>query len=420
MPREVQTATSPLNARLPAAPSKSVTHRALIAAALAEGRSTLRTPLHADDSYRTAEGLRQLGLHVADDQAEWIVEGSSGRVPGGGTLDLNESGTSLRLLCAVAALGERSSTLDGVERLRQRPLRPLGEALQRLGAAVEPIDQPLPWRIGGQPVTGERTSIDVSKSSQFASALMMIGPCLPQGLLLELEGPLVSGPYLEITAAVMRAFGARFKRESELCWRFEPSGYQATDFAVDGDHSSASYLLAAPLIAGGCVRVEGLDPESAQADAWFWRAIERFGGRARVAERAIEIEAQGKIPAFDVTMGHAPDLVPTVAMLAALAEGPCSIRDVAHLRFKESDRLEQLASNLNRLGCPATATDDALQIDGSRAEWRAGRVETAGDHRIAMAFALLGLRVPGIEIDDPDCVGKSFPEFWERWEALLA
>ena len=417
MPRSLPLADGPLKARIQVPSSKSVTHRALVAAALAEGDSEIVQPLDARDTRATLSGLEALGIPVSTVAGRWTVRGQGGRIAGGSRLDLEESGTSLRLLTAVAALGTAASRIDGAARLRQRPLGELIATLRTLGARV--VHEGLPLEVGGTPFRGGEVCVDGSRSSQFVSALMLIGPYLEGGLRVRMKPPAVSLPYVELTRAVMRDFGVETIRLEPLTWQVPAGRYRATTFSVEGDHSSASYFMAAPLLVGGCVRVERIDPGSAQADACFPRILERLGARVRSGETWIEIQSDGSVPAFDLSMEHAPDLVPTVAALGLFSDGPSVIRDIAHLRLKESDRIEQLAENLRRLGRPVEVRDDRLEIGESVTELRAARIETAGDHRIAMAFALVGLRVPGLSVDNAVCVDKSNPEFWAAWQSLL-
>lgn len=416
--RAIQPREKPVSARLDAAPSKSVTHRALIAAALAEGRSRVIRPLDADDTRRTAEGLSALGCAVEPGADAWTVHGGGGRIAGGGRLWLGESGTSCRLLAAVAAIGERPSVLDGAPRLQERPIVELTEALEQLGARVAPAKgDRLPLDTGGAPLRGGAVRVRAERSSQFASALMLIGPTLSGGLDLQLVPPAVSLPYVDVTASVLAAFGATVERLEPLRWRIEEGGLSGGDYVVEGDHSSASYFLAAAAVLGGQVSVGHLSPRSAQADARFGEILEQLGCRVERGEDFVSVTGTGSIPAFDLEVGDCPDLVPTLAVLALFAEGPSAMRDVAHLTLKESDRLEVLADNLNRLGRKAEAGTDALVV-GAGGDLRGATIRTASDHRMAMAFAVAGLRLDGIVIDDPDCVSKSNPDFWTDFERL--
>ncbi len=414
--RLIHPARGPLKARLHAVPSKSVTHRALVAAALARGTSLLRSPLEADDTLVTRDGLAQLGFSVRCTPEGWSVEGRAGRVPGGGTLQLGASGTSFRFLAAVAALGEEPSRLDGTPRLRQRPVEELLQALEGLGARVErPPAGSLPLIVGGRAWDPQAARVGVrgARSSQFASALLLVGARRPRGLELVVEPPAVSLPYVELTAHVLRGFGVPVERTGPATWRVPPCDYAGRDFAIEGDHSSASYFFAAAMLLGGSVRLEGLDPYSPQADARFPKALRELGATVRSGEGWIEVEGTGRLPGFEVDLTEAPDLAPTFAALALFAEGTAVLRGVAHLRHKESDRLELVARNLRRLGREAWAEADRLVVRAPAGRLRGGPVETAGDHRIAMAFAVAGLRLGGVVLDDAACVAKSYPRFWD-------
>lgn len=418
--RTIRPAREALDATVDAPPSKSVTHRALVVAALASGPSVLRSALDADDTRRTLNGLEALGVRLAAGSRGWKVEGVSGRVAGGVRLDLGESGTSLRFLVAVAALGAAVSELDGGERLRERPIRELADALCVLGGDVRPGPSTggLPVRAGGRPPRGGRVRVASSRSSQFASALLLVAPRLPEGLELTLDSPVASLPYVELTAAVLSDFGVAVERRGERHFAIARQDYAGRDYAIEGDHSSSSYFLAAACAIGGRVRARGLRASSAQADARLGSLLEALGCEVRRGGDWVEVRGNGRIPPFDLDLRDAPDLVPTVAMLALFAEGPCSIRGVAHLRLKESDRLEVLARNLRTLGRAAVAEADGLRIGEPSFQPCGGRIATASDHRIAMAFAIAGLRQEGVRIQDPGCVAKSNPRFWEQFAEI--
>jgi 3-phosphoshikimate 1-carboxyvinyltransferase len=261
-------------------------------------------------------------------------------------------------------------------------------------------------------------SVSASHSSQFASALLLIGPRLDGGLELRLAPGAVSLPYIELTARVMREFGIDVERPDSLSWRVPSGDYAGRRYEIEGDHSSASYFLAAAAIVGGSVRVERLDPDSEQADACLGEILETLGCTVKRDRTSIEVEGSGRIPPFDLEMSHAPDVVPTLAAIALFADGPCSMRGIAHLRIKESDRLGVLASNFRRLGRGAEATDDALIVAAPEGPLHGATIDTASDHRMAMAFAVAGLRIAGVVIDDPACVSKSNAGFWEDFSRL--
>ena len=418
--RRISTAKRALDASLQAVPSKSVTHRALVAAALATGKSTIRHPLDADDTHVTRGGLAAVGIRIESLPDRWIVHGRSGDVPGGAKVSLQESGTSLRFLLAVAATGTAASRLDGAQRLRERPIRELASALEALGGFVRlGRTGGLPLDAGGRALQGGSVRLPGAPSSQFASALLLIGSRLPGGLDLTIDPPIVSAPYIRLTARVLEQFGVRIERIEEGRWRVEPGEYSGREYSVEGDHSSASYFLAAAAVAGGRVRVAGLAPDSEQADRRLSSILRDLGCTVRTGEDWIEAESdRGSVPGFDLDLADAPDLVPTLAMLALFAEGPSALRGIAHLRAKESDRLEVLAQNLRTLGRVAVAGEDRLEIGPRKAPPRGGTVVTASDHRIAMAFAVAGLAVKGLTLDDAECVAKSNPLFWEQFGEL--
>lgn len=418
--RRINGARKPVDAVLRAMPSKSVTHRALVAAALAGGGSTIHEPLVADDTCITRDGLRELGIEIRSDSDRWVVSGCGGAPRGGGVLSLGESGTSMRFLTAVAAIGGEPSKLDGAPRLRERPMRELASALQALGGSIElgPSDGGLPLRAGGGTLRGGRASLPSDRSSQFASALLLIGSRLPGGIDLTLEPPAVSLPYVVVTERVLADFGVAIERLGERRWQVRPGDYPGREYRVEGDHSSASYFLAAAAVVGGKVRVDGLVPSSAQPDARLGSILEQIGCRVATGPDWVEVEGSGRIPAFDLNMSEAPDLVPTVAILALFADGPCSLSAISHLRHKESDRLEVLARSLEVLGRRTEVTEDVLRIGAMPPRLEAGRISTESDHRMAMAFAIAGLRIPGVELADPDCVSKSNPSFWRQFGEL--
>lgn len=419
-PRTIRPRSAPLDADVRVPGSKSVTHRAVIAAALADGPSVVIAPLVADDTVATRDGLRSLGCAIAEDGDRWRVAGTSGRLPGGGRLDLEQSGSSMRFLAAVAALGKRAAVLDGHPRLRERPMDGLYDALRTIGARIEPPGSglSLPCAIGGAPLSGGTVRVPGDRSSQFASALLLIGARVPGGLTVEVSTELVSAPYVDVTVEVLRAFGVGVESSGSR-FRVEPGSYAGREYVVEGDHSSASCLLAAAAVIGGRVRVDGLRSDSAQPDARMVRLLARLGAEVRPVGGGVEVRARGGIPGFEEDLGEAPDLTPAVAVLALSAAGPCRLTGIAHLQFKESDRLAVLAENLTALGRPTRVADGALAIDPPGPDpLRGTRVRTAGDHRMAMAFAVAGLAVPGVEIDDPECVAKSFPGFWSEFEKL--
>lgn len=384
--------------------SKSVTQRALVLAALADGPSELRGALDCDDSRRLREALRALGTRLDDrEPSRWRVTPGPLRDPGR-TLDCGNAGTTLRFLAALALLLDAPLALDGDEHLRRRPLGDLVDALAALGVAAS-------WggRPGCPPVTLRRTgagaesaTVASGRSSQFASALLLAAPRLPGGLAVRLSGPVVSRPYLALTVECLRAFGVAVEgaaAATEL--RVAPGGPHGTSYVVEGDWSSAAFLLAAARIAGRELRLDNLREDSAQGD----RAIVGLlAGLDRPAPRT-----------FDLC--DCPDLLPPLAAAAAFTPGPTTIAGVAHARIKESDRLAVLAAGFRRAGVRVAELPDGLRLEPG-VDPGTVTLDPHDDHRMAMAFGLLGLRHPGLVVARPECVGKSFPGFWDELRRL--
>ena len=416
--------------------SKSITNRALVCAALARGESLLTGVLDSQDTRVMAAGLAALGIGVIADwsRGEVRVAGAGGTVPAAeATLDCAASGTTIRFLSAVCAIGHGTYRLDGTPRMRKRPIGDLLEALQFLGvdASAESPGGCPPVVIRSRGLQGGAASVRGSTSSQFASGLAMVAPCTSQGMQIQFAGTLVSLPYLDMTRRVMEAFGADCSPEGDRGWRIAPSGYQGRDYAIEPDASAASYFLAAAAITGGSVRVEGLSRRSMQGDVGFADALGRMGCTVAWNEGPEEsITVTGRaVRGIDIDMNAISDTVPTLAVVALFADGPTTIRNVAHIRDKETDRIGDLTCELRRLGATVEEHADGFTIapvahTGAESPGPGGAglhgatVKTYDDHRMAMSLALVGLRVPGVLIADPACVGKTFPDYWDRLDAI--
>ncbi len=400
--------------------SKSITNRALLAAALAEGDSVLAGALESDDTAAMRESLRALGANIDDSGDEWTVKGTAGRLrTPSRPLDARASGTTARFLTAAATLADGAVVVDGSPRLRQRPIADLADALRELGAAVEVLGREgcPPVLVGGGGLEGGSATIDASRSSQFVSAVMLAAPYARRDVeLIWRGGVLVSRPYVGTTAEVMRAFGAEVGLRGDGVV-VAAGGYRACRYTVEADASAAVYAFAAAAITGGRVRVEGIDPDSTQADLGVLDVLAAMGCAVRRGEGGITVSAPaGGLRAVEVDMNDMPDAVLAVAVTALFARGTTTIRNVANLRLKESDRLGALETELRRLGAQANAGDDHLVVEP--AELQGAEIDTYDDHRMAMSFALAGLRVPGVVIRDPGCVAKTWPDFFEMLAAL--
>jgi 3-phosphoshikimate 1-carboxyvinyltransferase len=399
--------------------SKSFSHRALIAAGLAAGRSTLGNLLRAEDTIYTSQALQQLGCIINWNEESCEVDGTGGslKVPDS-PIYLGESGTSMRFLCAIAALGHGRYVLTGSKRLCQRPIQDLLDALAGLGvvAASEPHNGCPPVIVQAQGLAGGPTKVSGTVSSQFLSAILLISPFATRDVEIEVVGELVSRPYVDITLNVMDDFGIAYYRQGYTFFTV-PAGqlYGARQYEVEGDASSASYFLGAAAITGGRVTLTNLNPGSCQGDSGFVRVLEQMGCRVESSPAGVVLQGR-PLRATQIDMAHMPDLVPTLAVVAAFARGETVITGVAHLRHKESDRLQAVAFELAKMGIAVQETKDGLIIQGGRPHGAV--IETYNDHRIAMSFALAGLRTPGVSIANPDCVAKSFPDFWDYFESL--
>ncbi len=400
--------------------SKSYTHRTAIAAALSDGKCQIFNYLKSKDTSYTLGALEQFGVIIEHHQDKIVVQGRAGRLdPGRKSIYLGNSGTSMRLLAAIAALGDGPYRLSGTDRMHERPIGELLCALQQIGASALSVNNdncpPVEIR-GGSRISETRVEIDCSQSSQYLSGLLLMAPCTRNGLHIHVTRGPVSRPYVDMTLDIMSGFGIEYDRQGHT--RFEVPGgqsYAAKTCRVEPDCSQAGYFWAAAAITGGRVKVTGIDRNTRQGDIGFVDILEKMGCGVSVESDGITVTG-GKLSAVDADMGDMPDMVPTLAVTAAFAGGTTRIRNVAHLRAKESDRLAAVSNELGKMGVDARVTQDGLVITGPPLS--GAQIATYDDHRIAMSFAVAGLAVPGIVIANPECVEKSFPAFWEVFEGL--
>jgi 3-phosphoshikimate 1-carboxyvinyltransferase len=400
--------------------SKSITNRALLAAALADGTSRLRGALFADDTEAMVDCVRRLGGAVVADEAAAVLEvhGLGGRIaPGPVELDARQSGTTARFVLPLLATGQGRYLLDGSDQLRARPMGPLVTALRALGATVVDGDVAghLPLTVDADGLPGGAVAMRGDVSSQFLSALLLSAPAMHDGLRLELTSPLVSAPYAVMTARTMAAFGVDVvAADSEYVVR--PGTYRAADLAIEPDASAASYFFAAAAITGGRVRVAGLGRASAQGDVAFVDVLAQMGVRVSKEDGYVEVSGTGDLCGVDVDLGAMSDTAPTLAAIAPFASSPTTVRGIGFIRRKETDRIAAVVRELQRCGVDARETPDGFVVQPGLPH--AARIETYDDHRLAMSFALIGLRVPGIDIADPDCVAKTFPGYFDALDQL--
>ena len=399
--------------------SKSYSHRMAIAAALSDGVCRIDNFLKSEDTLLTLQALSKMGVKTGFDDTVLTISGTSGRLRGHEEIFLGNSGTSMRLLTGVAALANGTTILTGTERMTERPVGELLDALNQMGIHAVSIHNngcpPVEIRGKTHPLGGQ-IKIDCSVSSQFLTALLLIAPCTEKGLVINVTKGPVSRPYIDMTINMMEEFGIEYKRDGYT--KFEIPGsqiYAKGRYQVEPDASNAGYFWAAAAITGGRVLVKGIDTASCQGDLGLLECFGKMGCIVKKKENGIEVKGL-PLTAIDVDMSDMPDMVPTLSIVSAFARGTTKIRNVAHLKAKECDRLNAVATELSKMGAQVSTSDDMLVITGKNLH--GATIETYDDHRIAMSFAICGLKVPGVFIKDETCVAKSFPGFWDVLESL--
>jgi 3-phosphoshikimate 1-carboxyvinyltransferase len=416
---DIRPATGPLDARIRPPGSKSLSNRALLLAALADGRSELTGLLDCDDTRLMAAALERLGCRVAADWASGttLVHGGLAGLqrPAGHArieLQVGNSGTTARFLTAVLSTLGGNFRIAGDPRMHERPISDLVAALQSLGCRLKasaPSGCP-PVDIDSPPAAGGQTRVAAISSSQFLSGLLMAAPLARGPVSIEVTGEMVSAPYVEMTLSVMERFGVRPSASGTRRWAFQPAAYQPCDFAIEPDASAASYFFAAAAIAGGRVMIEGIDGNSMQGDFRFVELLERMGCRVE-RNRGSTIVTGPARRGIDCAMGDISDTAQTLAVVALFCDGTTRIRGIAHNRLKETDRIGNLATELRKAGATVFEQADGLTLQPG--PLHAAALATWNDHRMAMSLSLIGLRQPGIRILDPACVTKTYPGYFE-------
>ncbi len=393
--------------------SKSITNRALVCAALAEGTTRLVGCLDSEDTVVMRDCLAKLGITICGEPADRLeVVGCSGMIPAAqAELYVANSGTTIRFLTAVVSTAHGSFRLDGNPRMRQRPIGDLVRALRELGVDLRAEqDEFPPLEILASGLQGGTARVKADISSQYLSGLLLAAPSAQAPIAIRIDGPLVSQPYIDMTLTVMQAFGVRVETTTKHEFRIDaPQRYRATEFCVEPDASAASYFWAAAAVTGGHVLVEGLHLDAMQGDVDFCKCLEQMGCAVTDQPEGIAV-AGGDLRGIDIEMSDISDTVLTLAVVALFADSPTRIRGVAHIRHKESDRIGDLARELRKLGARVEEHKDGLTIHP--APLKSARITTYDDHRMAMSFAVAGLKQPGIVIEDPQCVEKTYPHFF--------
>ena len=421
-PVPIEPLPGPFDATITPPGSKSLTCRAYVLAALAEGESRIAGPLRADDTERLLAALGALGAQTRPDGDDVLIRGVGGRFPRGGSLDLGDGGAPTRFMIAAACLATEPVVVDGSPRMRQRPVAELVELLRGLGADVQYVEAPdrLPVRtVPNASLRGGRLAVGRTQSSQSISALMLVAPWLEAGLRLDYTAPVTSEPYVALTRAILRQWGADVggdAGERPPHDEIRPGGVTARTYAIEPDASSAAYWLTAAAIAGAGARtrIEGIGRVSPQPDARFAvDGLGALGAAATANDRSLEVRGARVLPGgVAVDLSIMPDAAMCLAVAAARCANTCLLTGLETLRVKETDRIDALTNELRRIGCGVHPIDEAISIDPAACHDEPLVIDTYNDHRMAMAFAVLGLARPGISIRNPGCVSKSYPGFW--------
>ena len=421
---ELQPVASPVRGTIRPPGSKSITNRALVMAALADGPLTLTGVLDSQDTQVMVESLRRLGFVVDQNLTDCrcTVHGLGGRIPAeSADLWLENSGTSIRFLTSLCSLGSGTYRLDGVARMRQRPIGDLVRALAPIGADIK-FEQPYsdcpPIVVNGRGgiLRGGLTSIHGDISSQFLSSLLMAAPACSQPVHVTVDGELVSKPYVLMTLRMMQAFGASVQYPDDLStFTIQPKAYRSGHWDIEPDASAASYFFGAAAVTGGTVTITGLTKNALQGDVGFASALEQMGCDVSWQSDRITVTSR-PLHGIDVDMNAISDTAQTLATVAVFADSPTTIRNVGHMRHKETDRIAAAVTELRRAGIQADELPDGMRIHPGTPQ--PAEIQTYDDHRMAMSFSLLGLRVPGIRILDPGCTAKTYPRYFEDLAAL--
>jgi len=419
----------PLDATVRVPGSKSLTNRALLIASLADGTTRLTNALFSDDSRCFANALQTLGFDVQLDETNhtMTVIGLGGKIPADrAELFIGNAGTAARFLSAFLTLGNGEYILDGDSRMRERPIGELAGALAQLGAKLETVNNCPPVRVHGSGLPGGKTKIAGDISSQFLSAMLMVAPYAKSPVEIEVISELNSRPYVDMTIAIMEDFGVKVQRQAYeqfiICPSFFLPPFDAvqgklSSYSIESDASAASYFFAAPVICGGTVRVENISCNSKQGDIAFLDVLSEMGCSVTEGKDFIEVSGASTLKGVDVDMRDIPDTAQTLAAIAPFAASPTRIRGIASARVKETDRIHATCTELARLGVHVEEHEDGMAIYPCQT-LQPANIQTYNDHRMAMAFSLIGLRFEGITIENPSCVSKTFPDFFEVLESL--
>ncbi len=406
-----------VNAEIQLPPSKSYTNRALIVASLADGTSIIHHPSKSNDSMLLIDALRRFGIEIKENQDSLEVIGSNGKLKAPSQeIFVGNAGTTMRFLASLACLAEGETILNGDEQMNKRPIKDLIETLKANGIKCTSQNGFPPVKIVGGNFNGGKINIEASTSSQFVSSILLTSPYAKRSVILHVNGDISSMPFVDMTLHVMRSFGANIETIDTNIFKIDnQQKYIGHEFEIEPDATSASYFLAAAAITNGYIKICNLSTESLQGDIQFISILSEMGCSVIRHQDCIEIRG-GKLHGIEVDMKSMLDCVPTLAVVSAFAKGTTVIKNIRQLRYKETDRISAIASELTKIGVKIEFDENELIIHPR--PLHGVTVETYNDHRIAMSFAIAGLQVEGIKIKNPMCVSKSFPTFWEEFKKL--
>ena len=406
-----------IKATIEAPPSKSYTNRALLIAALAKGKSIIKSPLFSDDTEYMISALNQFGVRTKRKSKDIIVYGTGGRLEHPKSqVFVGNAGTTMRFLTTLSCLIDGQTILTGEKRMHQRPIKDLLDALQQLGARSESNNGFPPVKIYGGTFNGGNIKLKGNISSQYLSSILMCSPYAKHDTTINITGGMTSKPYVDVTLDIMKDFGVSVKNINYKKFAIKSGQfYRSRNYTIEGDASNASYFFAAAAITKGRIKVKNINPNSKQGDIKFVDLLKKMGCKVKKGIGFVEIQGNS-LKGIDVDMNNMPDVVPTLAVTSLFSDSTTRIRNVLNLRIKETDRLRALEIELRKLGGDVKESEDGITI--KRRRLHKAIIETYNDHRMAMSFAVAGLAISGVRIKNPACVKKSFPDFWKKFEQL--
>ena len=413
-----------LNSTVSVPGSKYIANRVLLIAALAEGDSAIKNMPKNEDICATIAALKNFGIKISEKKHRIVIHGAGGKLKSPkDAVDVGNSGTLMRFIAGFASIADGKAIITGSERIKQRPIGDLLKSLKELGVVCSSLNNGFPpVEIIGGALKGGKTRIKGDISSQFISALLLISPFAKNDVEITIDGELVSSGYVDLTINLMKEFGVNVERSGSRFTVKANQKYKSRNFTIPSDWASANYFLAAAAIVPGTVTINNLDFKSKVPESGFYRVLEKMGCKVLLDNNSIKITGTDKLKPIDADMGSMPDSAQTLAVAALFADGTTKIRNIGNLKFKESDRINDTATELRKLGADVEVKNDELIINNNlkKLNFKSAIIDSHNDHRMAMSFAVVGLRIPGIKIDNPECANKSFPQFFAKLNKITA